>query len=73
MPVGYRIYRSTDPYFVDPPGTLVTTTHTLSFDHTDPLIGDPTTNLYYLITAIDGSDNESAISNVVGEFDRELP
>jgi hypothetical protein len=69
IPVDYRVYCSTDAYFARPPASLVTTTGGLSCDHTDPLIGDPAYNLYYFVTAVDGSDNESAASNTVGEFD----
>jgi hypothetical protein len=51
---------------------LLATTTEISYGHTDPRIGDPAANLYYLETATDGSDNESAVSNLVGEFDRNL-
>jgi hypothetical protein len=50
----------------------VATTSELSYPHTDSRIGDPAANLYYMVTATDGSGNESAVSNVVGEFDRDL-
>lgn len=69
IPVDYRVYRSRDPNFQRPPATLVTTTSDLMCRDTDPLIGDPANNLYYYVTAIDGSDNESDPSNAVGEFD----
>jgi hypothetical protein len=69
IPVDYRVYRSRDPNFQRPPATLVTTTSDLMYGDTDPLIGDPTNNLYYYVTAVDGSDNESDPSNAVGEFD----
>jgi hypothetical protein len=69
----YRIFADTDPYFTAAPGNLLTTTSLLSYDHTDPRIGDPAVNLFYIVTARDGSDNESGVSNLVGEVDYSLP
>jgi hypothetical protein len=54
------------------PGNLLTTVSELSYPHTDSRIGDSAANLFYLVTAVDGSGNESAASNRVGEFDRSL-
>jgi hypothetical protein len=71
-PIQYRIYCDEVPDFTPALLNLLTTTSDLSYSHTDTRIGDAVANLFYLITAIDGSDNESAISNVVGEFDRIL-
>jgi len=71
-PVDYRIYCEETPDFTPGPGNLLTTVSALSYPHTDGRIGDPAANIFYLVTAVDGSGNESAVSNVVGEFDRSL-
>jgi hypothetical protein len=71
-PMGYRIYCVENPYFTPGPGNLLITISDLSYAHTDARIGDPVVNLYYLVTVVDGSDNESTVSNVAGEFDRSL-
>jgi hypothetical protein len=71
-PIEYRVYCDESPDFAPGPGNLVTTTADLSYAHSDSRIGDPAVNLYYLVTAADGSGNESAVSNVVGEFDRSV-
>jgi hypothetical protein len=71
-PVEYKVYCDETFDFVPGPGNLVTTESDLSYAHTDSRIGDPSANLFYLVTAVDGSGNESAVSNVVGEFDRYL-
>ena len=69
----YRIYADIAPYFTPTPGNLLTTTSLLNYPHTDPRIGDPAVNLFYVVTAMDGSDNESGVSNRVGEIDYTLP
>jgi N-acetylneuraminic acid mutarotase len=71
--ISYRIHSDTYPYFMPGPGNLLTTTSSLSYDHADPGIGDPSTNLYYVVIATDGSDNESGPSNRTGETDFQLP
>jgi hypothetical protein len=71
-PIQYRIYYTEDPNFTPGPGNLLTSISGLSYAHTDSRIGDPAANLFYLVTVTDGSDNESAVSNVVGEFDKAL-
>jgi N-acetylneuraminic acid mutarotase len=71
-PIEYRIYCGESPAFTPGPGNLLTTISDLSYAHTDSRIGDPAANLFYLVTATDGSGNESAVSNLVGEFDRDL-
>jgi hypothetical protein len=71
-PIDYRIYCDESSDFTPGPGNLLTTTSNLSYPHTDARIGDPAVNLFYLVTAVDGGDNESAVSNLVGEFDRSL-
>ena len=71
-PISYRVYCDEDPNFTPGPGNLLTTTADLSYAHTDARIGDPAANLYYVVTVLDGVGNESAVSNVVGEFDKSL-
>jgi hypothetical protein len=68
-PIHYRIYSDTTAWFFPGPGTLLDTTSGLSYEHTDGRIGDPETDLFYLVTAVDGSDNVSAESNRAGEID----
>ena len=71
-PIDYRIYCGETSDFTPGPGNLLATTPQLNYPHTDPRIGDPAANLYYLVTTVDGSGNESAVSNWVGEFDQDL-
>jgi hypothetical protein len=71
-PVRYRVYCDTMPGFTAEPSNLLVTTAELGYSHSDGRIGDQATNLFYVITAIDGSDNESVESNRVGEFDHGL-
>ena len=71
--ISYRIHSDTYPYFIPGPGNLLTTTSSLSYNHTDPGIGNPSTDLYYVIIATDGSDNQSGPSNRAGEIDFFLP
>ncbi|MFC1683574.1 Kelch repeat-containing protein [Candidatus Zixiibacteriota bacterium] len=70
--IDYHVYCDETFDFAPGPGNLVATTSDLSYPHTDSRIGDPAVNLYYLVTAVDQSGNESAVSNVVGEFDRSV-
>jgi hypothetical protein len=69
-PVEYRIYYDTAADFAPVPANLLRSTAQLSYTHSDARIGDPQANLFYLVTAVDVSGNESAPSNRVGEFDR---
>ena len=71
-PIHYRIYGDTTVWFTPGPGTLLDTTSGLSYEHSDARIGDPATDLFYLVTAVDGSDNESEESNQTAESDWEL-
>ncbi len=71
-PIHYRIYGDTAAWFTPGPGTLLDTTSGPSYQHSDGRIGDPAVNLFYQITAVDGSDNESEGSNRVGEIDWDL-
>jgi hypothetical protein len=67
----YRVYRGTHGYFAPGPATLVATV--LSTGYSDVgAAGDPATNYYYLVTALDVLGNESGPSNRVGEFDYEV-
>lgn len=70
--IEYWIYCDEDPGFTPVPGNLLATTNNFTYAHTDARIGDPAANLFYLVAVIDGSDNESAVSNVVGEFDKSM-
>ena len=51
---------------------LLGTTTDHNFYHTDSLIGNAELNFFYVITVLDGSDNESEESNRVGEVDHDL-
>ncbi len=69
---GYRIYRQTHAYF-DTEGIShlrETAETTSSFPGS---MGNPAVNYYFLITAFDAADNESAPSPLVGEYDFDLP
>ena len=68
-PIHYRIYGDTAAWFTPGPAALVDTTSSLSYQHDDARIGDPAADLFYLVTAVDGSDNESGESNRTGEID----
>jgi hypothetical protein len=70
--IRYRVYCDTHPSFTPGAGNMLAETASLSYLHTDARIGDPAANLFYLVTVTDGSDNESAVSNRVGEFDKSL-
>jgi hypothetical protein len=71
-PLRYNVYYDDSPDFEPSPSNLLVTTYDLCHSHTDMRIGDAVVNLFYLVTVLDGSDNESAESNRVGEFDRNL-
>ena len=71
-PIHYRIYGDTTAWFTPGPATLLDTTSGLSYEHSDSRIGDPDADLFYLVTAVDGSDNESGESNRAGEIDWSL-
>jgi hypothetical protein len=71
-PIHYRIYGDTATWFPPGPTALLDTTSGLSYQHADARIGDPAADLFYLVTAIDGSDNESGGSNRTGEIDWDI-
>jgi hypothetical protein len=65
----YAIYRkANDPYFAPMPGDLLTTTAQTTC--TDPhALGAVGTDYFYVVTAVDSFDHESAPSNRVGEIE----
>jgi hypothetical protein len=67
-PLRYNIHCDVTSGFRPGDGNLLGTTRELSFRHTDPRILDFTSSVYYLVVAVDGSDNQSAPSNRVGGY-----
>jgi hypothetical protein len=70
--IQYNVYCDTTAWFTPEAGNLLTTTQNLSYSHSDARIGDPATDLFYLVTAVDGSNNQSETSNRTGESDFQL-
>ncbi len=68
----YNIYRDTAAYFEEGPGTLLTAVADTIWTDIGAA-GAPDTGYYYVVTAVDLSDNESAASVTVGEFDFATP
>ncbi|MFN2286216.1 MAG: C25 family cysteine peptidase, partial [Anaerolineae bacterium] len=64
----YRVYRSTEAYFVPSPSNAVGTVTTTFYTDIDK-IGDPDVNYFYTVIAMDAQGRESLPSNAVGEFD----
>ncbi|MEJ5308323.1 MAG: C25 family cysteine peptidase [Anaerolineae bacterium] len=64
----YRVYRSTEAYFVPSPGNAIATVTASNYTDTGK-IGDPSVNYFYIVTALDAQERESLPSNAVGEFD----
>jgi hypothetical protein len=64
----YNVYRDTTAYFVPGPSTLAASVMFTMWTHVGGA-GDPSVNHYYLVTAVDTSENESQASNRVGELD----
>jgi uncharacterized repeat protein (TIGR01451 family) len=64
----YRVYRSTEAYFVPSPSNAIGTVTTLHYTDNNK-IGDPNVNYFYFVTALDAQDQESLPSNAIGEFD----
>lgn len=70
----YNIYRSTEPYFTPTEAELIVNlTKTSYLDETEGITGDPETNYFYTVTAVNQTEFdltfESDISDRVGEFD----
>ena len=66
----YQVWESADPYYTPDPQSdapLDTTTQT-SYTHANSL-GDPATNHFYTITAVNPCDAASGVSGRTGEFD----
>jgi Zn-dependent metalloprotease len=73
----YEVWRSADPYFQPgdvgsvkigddiPPNPGSTVSHTDTASH----LGDPATNDYYIVLAVDDAGQASPVSNRVGAFD----
>ena len=68
----YVVYRDTDPYFISESADSIGVTTDLWFDDTDASVGDPTTNHYYVVKAVDSLGHRSSDSNRVGEFERSV-
>ncbi len=68
-PIFYHLYADTTAFFTPGPANLITSTAELSYQHADPRIGDPDTDLFYQVVVTDGSGNASAGSNRTGEID----
>jgi hypothetical protein len=64
----YRVYRDVSAYFSPGPSVLLAITASTTWTDVGAA-GDPASNLFYIVTAIDGADNESPPSNRVGEQD----
>jgi hypothetical protein len=64
----YVVYRSTSP---SSPGDSLTGTTLTEYTDQD-VTGDPETNYYYTVKAVDAIGQKSGTSNMVGEIDRTL-
>ena len=64
----YNIYRDTTAYFAHGAGTFLTTVADTIWTDIGAA-GAPDTSHYYIVTAVDPSDNESPPSGAVGEMD----
>lgn len=67
----YIVHRDTHPDSVGSEDSLAATVDTFYVDST-AAVGNPGVNHYYAIQAVDEGGNKSALSRVVGEFDRQL-
>jgi hypothetical protein len=66
----YVVYRSPDPFFLAESADSIGGATDPWFDDTDAGVGDPTTNHYYVVKAVDSFGNRALDSNRVGKFDR---
>ncbi len=64
----YRVYCDTVAFFEPAPGVQIATVTFTTWTHLGGA-GDPAANHFYVVTAVDAADNESAPSNRVGEHD----
>ena len=70
---GYDLHRSSTPFFSPSPATLLATLPPGSTSYSDPnTTGDPNTNYFYLLQALDNNGDLLASSNQVGEIDYPL-
>ena len=71
--VSYDLHRSSTPFFSPSPATLLTSLPPGSTSYSDlNTTGDPNTNYFYHLQALDGSGDVLASSNQVGEIDYPL-
>jgi hypothetical protein len=71
-PDHYVVYRRADePYFIPTPADIVAAPTTSGWTDMG-ILGDPATNYYYIITAVDGAGTESAPSIRLGAVDQAL-
>ncbi|MBN1426562.1 fibronectin type III domain-containing protein [Candidatus Fermentibacteria bacterium] len=68
---GYRVYRGSFPYFQVLPRTLIASPQTTQFTDLS-VLGDPSVDHFYAVTAFDDAGNESIPSARVGEKEYEL-
>ena len=66
--VGYRVYRSSQPYFEPLPRNLVASPMQIEYIDVD-VLGNPDLHHYYIVTAYDAANNESDPSPRVGEME----
>ncbi|RUA17925.1 MAG: hypothetical protein DSY55_01185 [Clostridia bacterium] len=70
LSASYQVWESANPYFSPDPQTDTPLAETENTTYTDEnSLGDPATNHYYTITAVNACGNASALSNRIGEFD----
>jgi hypothetical protein len=63
---GYRVYRSTEPFFEPLPRHVVATQQATQYTDTE-ILGNTEVEHYYVVTAYDSANNESEASLRVGE------
>lgn len=68
----YSIHRDTAVDFSAGPGNLIDLVADTSYRDTTAAVGQASIQHYYTIRAVDQSDNPSAVSAPVGEFDKDL-
>jgi hypothetical protein len=68
----YIINRYSDPNFAGEDGDSIGTATGTAFDDSASAAGDPITNHYYNVRAVNALGMKSVDSNIAGEFDRDL-